>query len=123
MSIRTLHIDKDWILENIESIRKLSNYEFIYYDDKFSYNFVNDMDIEQSYLRERLKSYTSGCPSNYIEYDKMKSLSESFISLNNKPNWIDIHFVKTFLNIQIDGNLSEQSLEVKKRIIKYYESK
>lgn len=117
-------IDKNWILST--SVVGIHDYEYIICEDNFSTKFVNDLNPLEFTLRVKLLTENiSGCPNSWMGYNGLSSLSESFISLTISPNWLDIHFVKEKLSLNIEGylDIKEQSEIVKGFIIEYYSKK
>ena len=93
--------------------------------------FYQDLDPIERKLRIKIKEdqkYSSGCPDNHQDYPKLKSLSETLISLKTNPTWLDIHFTQDKLGrFELEINefgvfdiLKEKAI---KAIINYYESK
>lgn len=127
MGFHKRFITKYHILENITRIDEFLDADALIMDS-WSSNFVNDLNIEERTLREKMKSelnFLSGCPSSHVKYNELESLSETLISLISDPSWLDIHFTKSKLNIQteleLSGKFEEQVELCKSEIIKYYE--
>lgn len=115
-------IDKSWIIS--DEIKEIHKYEFLICEDKFSSLFVDDLDPSDFLLREKLlKENSNGCPSNWIGFEGLNSISESYVYLSLNPNWLDIHFIKSKLMIRdlSEFDIKEQTELVKSEIIKYYE--
>lgn len=114
------------ILENISNLDRLFKADALIMD-MWSTRFTNDLNQEEREIREKIKEdqrILSGCPDKHPDYDKLKSLSETLISLKTDPTWLDIHFTKTKLGLQFpfeDGGLFEvQKNKCIKAIIDYY---
>lgn len=120
-------VTKEGLMTNINDVDSYLNSDALIFDD-WSHKFVDDLDPEERLIRERIKSdlkIKSGCPDKHENYKDLKSLSESFISLMNDPSWLDIHFVKTKLNIitplDESGDFEKQKMRCLDAIIDYYE--
>ena len=127
MGFHKRFITKYHILENIDRIEEFLDADALILDS-WSSNFVNDLNKEEEVLRETIKSelkLSSGCPSSHPKYHELDSLSETLISLNLDPTWLDVHFTKSKLNIQtaleLSGKFEEQVELCKSEIIKYYD--
>lgn len=114
------------ILENISNLDRLFKADALIMD-MWSTRFTNDLNQEEREIREKIKEdqrILSGCPDKHPDYNKLKSLSETLISLKTDPTWLDIHFTKTKLGLQFpfeDGGLFEvQKNKCIKAIIDYY---
>lgn len=120
-------VTKEGLISNIDDVDSYLSSDALIFDD-WSHNFYVDLDPSERLIRERIKSdikIKSGCPDKHENYKDLKSLSESFISLMNDPSWLDIHFVKTKLNIitSLDetGDFEKQKRRCLDAIIDYYE--
>ncbi len=123
------YIRKEYLLINIVNIDSLLKSDLLVMD-RWSTNFIKDMNYNERIIRKKIKeeeSYKSGCPNNNINYFKLKSLSETLISLKTNPSWLDIHFTQDKLgrfNLSID-EFGKFDILVQKSInsiINYYDS-
>jgi len=130
MGFNKKYINKGSLLENISELDELFNADALLMDPWMT-KFYQDLDLCERELRVRIKEelkFKSGCPDNHPEYSKLKSLSETLISLKTDPSWLDIHFTQDKLGrFQLEMNeygnfdvLKEKSI---KAIINYYDTK
>ena len=130
MGFNKKYISKNILLENTSNIDKLLKADALVMD-MWTTKFVQDLDPKERQLRNKIKEeqkYSSGCPDKHSDYSKLKSLSETFLSLKNDPSWLDIHFTQEKLgrfDLEIDefGVLDKVKEKAIKEIIKYYEPK
>lgn len=128
MSIKK-YIRRKYLLDNIQNIDSILKCELLVMD-RWSTNFIKDMNYDERILRNKIKEeeiYKSGCPNNNINYNKLKSLSETLISLKTNPSWLDVHFTQDKLgrfNLSIDefGKFDILIQKSINSIISYYDN-
>lgn len=128
MSIKK-YIRRKYLLDNIQNIDSILKCDLLVMD-RWSTNFIKDMNYDERILRNKIKEeeiYKSGCPNNNINYNKLKSLSETLISLKTNPSWLDVHFTQDKLgrfNLSIDefGKFDILIQKSINSIISYYDS-
>jgi hypothetical protein len=127
MGFNKKYITKEGILSNMKDIKRYLKADALLMDDEWSVKFINDLDYNERQLRTKMKrEITSGCPDKHKDYSKLKSLSETLISLMTNPSWLDIHFTQEKLGrfqmeIHEFGNLDILKDKAIKSIIEYYE--
>ncbi len=128
MGFNRKYISKSNLLENTSNIDKLLKADALVMD-MWVTKFVKDLDPKERVLRNKIKEeQKSGCPDKHSDYSKLKSLSETLLSLKNDPSWLDIHFVQDKLgrfDLEIDefGVLDKISKKAINKIIDYYSLK
>lgn len=135
MGFNKRSIDKNMILDNIYNIQyitKLTKADGLIMD-QWSKNFFDNLNFNIDYYsvhRELIESDTIFDSSlnsihNHPDLDKLKSLSNILINLNNSPSWIDV--VLTFeilgssdMDKEIRGRFQPMVEYCISKIIDYY---
>jgi len=94
MSFNKRHITKEKVLNNILDLDALFGSDCIIMDT-WSSKFYNNLDSNDRDSRRKIISeFSGGCPDKHPDWNRLKSISESLISISKNPNWVDIHFIQ-----------------------------
>jgi hypothetical protein len=122
-------ITKDNIIENIFRIDDFLDGENLLYDE-WSNRFKDQINIEERGLRNSIKEkmlLNGGCADQHYGYGELISYSECLISLLTDPCWLDVHFTKEKIGIELKleemGNFDIQVDKCIVALTKYFEKK
>lgn len=126
MGFNKRYITKELILSNIDNLDRLFNADALI-SDMWSSRFMDDLDINEKYIRDSINDKWRF--SSSLDYEKdpqfkdLHSMAECLISLKTNPSWLDVILVSERLGLKAtgSGNFTDSINNSIQRIIDYYD--
>lgn len=126
MSFHKRYITKESILSNIHDLDRLFSADALV-SDMWSTRFMDDLDINEKYIRESINDKWRF--SSSLDYKKdpqfkdLHSMAECLISLKTNPSWLDVILVSEKLGLEAtnSGKFLDSVNNSIQRIIDYYD--